>query len=169
MIAAYATFVSTVFFTLALVFASPSDLASQSEKYSDQDLAGVLQPTDKAYSVAMELAQTLRARHFTIKCVLRSKRGSSFEGLEGAALFRTSRGDFEAIFLPKQKTFARLRVLERQENGWYIYSFKGDPKPWPANRIESPRPIYFVKHSHTLLETTDDVLAENLRRAVSGH
>jgi hypothetical protein len=168
MISAHTTFVGNVFFVITLLLASPSFLSGQSEKCSDQDLLAVLQPTNKAYSMAMELAQTLRAGDFTINCVLRSKEEGLFEGLEGAALFRTNRGDFEAIFLPKQRTFEKLRVLERQENGWYIYSFEGDPKPWPANRIESPRRIYFVKHSHMLLETSNDVLAEDLRRAVSG-
>lgn len=168
MISAHTTFVANVFFGVTLLLASPSVLTRQSEKCSDLDLVAVLQPADKAYSMAMGLAQTLRARDFTIKCVLRSKEEGLFEGLEGAALFRTNRGDFEAIFLPNEKTFERLRVVERQENGWYIYSFAGDPKPWPANRIESPRRIYFVKHSHMLLETSNDMLAEDLRRVVSG-
>ncbi|HEX3227689.1 MAG TPA: hypothetical protein VHQ95_01920 [Pyrinomonadaceae bacterium] len=168
MTSGHTAFLSNVFFAVTLVFCSPSVLTSQSEKCSDQDLLAVLQPTDKVYSTAMELAQTPRARDFTIKCVLHSKQEASFEGLEGAALFRTNRGDFEAIFLPKQETFEGLKVLERQENGWYIYSFEGEPKPWPANRIESPRRIYFVKHSHMLLETSNDVLAEELRQAVSG-
>jgi hypothetical protein len=168
MISTHATFVGNVFFSVTLVLALPHCVSGQSEKCSDQDLIAVLQPTDKAYSMAMGLAQTLRAGGFTIQCVLRSKKEGLFEGLEGAALFRTSRGDFEAMFLPKQRTFERLRVLERQENGWYIYSFEGDPKPWPANRIESPRRIYFVKHSHILLDISDDVLAGDLCRAVSG-
>ena len=90
-----------------------------------------------------------------------------FEGQDGAALFRTNRGDFEAMFMPKQKTFEKMKVLERQENGWYVYSFEGDPKPRPSSGIESPRRIYFVKHAHLLLETSNDLLAEDLRQAVS--
>src|SRR5262245_24887182 len=115
---------------------------------SDLDLEAVLQPTNKAYSMAMELAQTLQAKGFIIKCVLRSKMEDFFEELEGAALFRTTRGSFEALFLPKPKTFDKLIVLERTENGRYIYSFEGDPKPAPWTGIDSARPIYFVKHDH---------------------
>src|SRR5258705_7565564 len=105
MISAQTTFVANVFFGVTLLFASPSVLTGQSEKCNDQDLLAVLQPADKAYSKAMELAETLRAGDFIIKCVLRSKQEGLFEGLEGAALFRTNRGDFEALFLPKEKTF----------------------------------------------------------------
>jgi hypothetical protein len=168
MISAQTTLVAHLFFGVTMLLASPSVRTGQSEKCSDQDLLAVLQPPDKAYSMAMELAQTLRAGDFTIKCVLRSKQEGLFEGLEGAALFRTNRGDFEAIFLPNEKTFEKLRVDEHQENGWYIYSFAGEPKPWLSKGFESPRRNYFVKHSHMLLVTSNDVLAEDLRRVVSG-
>jgi hypothetical protein len=165
MISAHATLVVNVLFSVLLPLVSV--LTGQSEKCRDQDLLAVLQPSDKSYSMAMELAQVLRDGDFTIKCVLRSKQEGLFEGLAGAALFRTNRGDFEALFLPSEKTFDRLEVVERQENGWYIYSFAGEPKPWPANRIESPRRIHFFKHSHMLLEISNDVLAKDLSRVVS--
>jgi hypothetical protein len=118
--------------------------------------------------MAMKLAQTLQARGFIIKCVLTSKMGGFFEEQEGAALFRTNRGDFEALFLPKSKTFERLGIHERQENGRYIYSFEGIPKPGPSTGIDSSRRWYFVKHAHMLLEVDDDALANDLRRAVTG-
>jgi hypothetical protein len=76
---------------------------------------------------------------------------SAFEGLEGAALYRTDRGDFEALFLPKAGTFANLAVTERGENGGYVYSFEGRPKPLGTNRLESPRRIYFVKRGNQFL------------------
>jgi len=168
MIFARGALVGNVFFGVMLLIALPSFLTGQSEKCSDRDLLAVLQPTDEAYSMAMELAKTLQAEGFIIKCMLRSKMGSMFEGQADAALFRTDRGDFEAMFLPKQKTFEKMIVLEREENGWYVYSFEGDPKPaWTPNRMESPRREYFVQHANLLLETSDGLLVEDLRRAVS--
>jgi len=162
------TFVGNVFFGVMLSLALPSVLIGQSEKCSDRDLLAALQPTDKEYSMAIELAKTLQAEGFIIKCMLRSKMEGSFVGQDDAALFRTDRGDFEAMFLPKQKTFEKMEIIERQENGWYVYSYEGDPKPaWATKRTESPRRIYYVKHANLLLETWDDLLAEDLRRAVS--
>jgi len=65
----------------------------------------------------------------------------AFEGLEGAALYRTDRGDFEALFLPKPQTFAGMIVIEEQQNGRYTYSFhghgRGPPTAWRA-RARSP-------------------------------
>ena len=167
MIFARSAFVGNVFFGAIVLLALPSFLAGQSEKCSDSDLLAALQPTDKAYSMAMELAKTLQAEGFIIKCMLRSKMEGAFEGQDGAALFRTNRGSFEAMFLPKQQTFEKMMVLERQENGWYVYSFEGDPKPRSLSRMDSPRREYFVKHAHLLLLTSNDLLAEDLRRAVS--
>jgi len=166
MLFARSTFFGNVFFGVTLLLALPSFLTGQSEKCSDSDLVAVLQPTDQAYSMAMELAKTLQAEGFIIKCMLRSKMEGEFEGQDGAALFRTNRGDFEAMFMPKQKTFEKMKVLERQENGWYVYSFEGNPKPRSLGR-QGPRREYFVKHAHLLLETSDALLAEDLRQAVS--
>jgi hypothetical protein len=160
------TFAGNVFFGVALLVALPAFPTAQSDKCSDSDLRAVLQPTDQGYTMAVALAKTLQAHDFIIKCALRSKMGGAFEGQDSAALFRTNRGDFEAIFLLKQMSFENLKVLERQENGWYFYSFEGDPKPLSGG-VQSPRPMYFVKHANFLLETSDDRLAEDLRRAVS--
>src|SRR2546428_1353827 len=91
---AYTMFVGIAFFCATLLLPPPSFPNGQSDKCSDLDMVAVLQPTDKSsYSMAMELAQTLQAKGFTIKCVLTSKMGGFFEELEGAALFRTNRGD----------------------------------------------------------------------------
>jgi len=159
-------FVGNVFLGVTLLLALPAFLRGQSERCSDQDLLALLQPADNAYTMAMELATKLQAEDFIIKCVLRSKKEGMFEGLDGAALIRTNRGDFEAMFLPKYKSFENLKVLERREIGWYFYWFEGEPKPWLANRIESPRPLYFVKHANLLLTMSDNLLAEDLHRAL---
>jgi hypothetical protein len=166
--AVHTTFVGIVFFGVTLLLLLPSFPNGQSAKCNNLDLKAVLPPTNKAYSMAMELAQMLQDKGFTIKCVLLSKMEGFFEELEGAALFGTTRDDFEALFVPKSKKFEKLSVLERTENGRHIYSFDGDPKPGPSSRIDSARRIYFVKHVHMLLEMDDDALAKDIHRAITG-
>jgi hypothetical protein len=48
-----------------------------------------------------------------------------FEGQEGAALYRTSLGDFDALFLPVSQRFDALQILERRQDGRYLY--------WPGD------------------------------------
>ena len=50
-----------------------------------------------------------------------------FEGQLGAALYRTNRGDFEALFVTEPHTFSSLRLVERSEGGRYLYQFEGTP------------------------------------------
>lgn len=164
----YSAFVGIIFLSTTIFLAPPSFQNTQSAKCDGRDLQAAIQSSEQVYSMAMELADRLQAKDFTIKCVLRSKMEGLFEGLQGAALFRTNKGDFEALFLPKHRTFEKLNVLERHDTGWYIYSFDGDPKPWPANRIESPRRMYFVKQAHILLSMSSDTLAKDLHTAIIG-
>jgi len=53
----HTAFVGIVFFGATLLLPLPSFPNGQSAKCSDLDLVAVLQPTDKTYSMAMELAQ----------------------------------------------------------------------------------------------------------------
>ena len=49
-----------------------------------------------------------------------------------------------------------------------FYSFEGQPKPWPANRIDSAQRMYFLKDAHRLLIIWgDESLAERLRGALT--
>lgn len=163
----YTAFAGTVFLALTFALVPLSTQTIQSEQCSKQDLRALLQPGDSAYAMAMSLAQTLGTKGFTVKCVLRSKMSGLFKGQKGEALFRTHLGDFEAIFLPKEITFEQMTVIERRRNGWYNYSFEGDPEPLPPNEIQSPRRQFFVMQSNFLLETSSDELAEKLRLAVA--
>jgi hypothetical protein len=79
-----------------------------------------------------------------------SKMDGTFDGQDGAALYRTDHGDFEVLFLPQPKTFDRLRVIERRDGERYSYRFKGPPQPWPANLIDSAFRIYFIKNGNRL-------------------
>jgi hypothetical protein len=51
-----------------------------------------------------------------------------FEGQEGAANYQTDVGAFEALFLPKPETFNTLEIVEQEETGGFIYSFRGSPR-----------------------------------------
>lgn len=143
-------------------------LSGQIQDCSPMDLSAAVQPTDKAYGPARALSDHLERGGFRVRCVLRSRWEGLFEGLVGAALYRTDRGDFEALFLSPSDTFDQLRVNERKEGAAWVYSFEGEPKPWPANRIEGRR-IQFVKHAHRLLLVWDDEkLAALLQQAIAG-
>ncbi len=151
----------------AMLFLLPrtTSAATQGSECSAQDLLAVLKTDDPAYTDAMELAQVLSNHNFTVKCVLQSKMTRLFEGQKGAALYRTNRGDFEALFLPKTKTFA-VQPIETRENGRYIYSFAGSPHatggPW-----DCARPTYFSQHANQLFETGDEPLAAALEKTLA--
>ena len=126
------------------------------------------QGVDTAYAPAQALAHELRQHGFTVNCILRSHSESLFDGQAGAGVFQTDEGNFDALFMPPPGTFDKLVVVERREGSGYVYSFEGEPKPWPANRMESARRMYFVKDGHRLLIIWgDEKLAERLRRALA--
>jgi hypothetical protein len=151
----------------ATLFVSPRTTATtaRGSECSTQDLLAVLRADDPAYTDAMELAQALRNHGFAVKCVLRSTMFRVFEGQKGAALYRTNRGDFEALFLPKAQTFS-VHPGEERKNGRYIYSFSGSPhstgSPW-----DSARPTFFVQHANQFLTTWDKQLATELDKALA--
>jgi hypothetical protein len=148
-------------FALAWLLAAPLLLA-QSVGCTPEETAALLPPVDPAYDDVLELARTLSEHGFTITCVLTSKMGGLFNGLEGAALFRTTDGDFDALFLPKPKTFADLKVIERQQKKGFAYFFAGKPRSWSANRLESVRREYFINRGNQLLVLSDDRLRTKL-------
>jgi hypothetical protein len=102
----------------------------------------------------MELARFLRSRGFAVECVLLSKEERMFEGQEGAANFQTDLGVFEVLFLSKPQTFNALEIIEQQETGGYLYSFRGSPRSLVIH-WEGVRPTYFLKHENQLLHTLD--------------
>jgi hypothetical protein len=77
-------------------------------------------------------------------------------------------GDVDALFLPKLHTVDGLQNFERQESGRYLYSFAGHPKPWPANLIDAPRPVYFAKNLSRLIVAHDKELAAHLGSILTG-
>jgi hypothetical protein len=127
-----------------------------------------LAKSDAAYPDAMDLAQTLISHSFIVTCVSPSQMTDTFEGQEGAAVYRTNEGDFEALFLPKPQNFNQLRVIERHDGHSYRYSFAGRPEPWPANLIEGAFPLYFVKHRNELIVAQDHQAAIRIKGAIGG-
>ncbi len=82
-----------------------------------------LQPSDPAYSDAMELARTLALHDFRVICISPSRWTGTFQGQKGAALFWTTpEGGFDALFLPKPQNFDELQIVHRVEHGRHLYS-----------------------------------------------
>jgi hypothetical protein len=121
-----------------------------------------LQPSDPVYRDAVDFARALADNGFIVQCIAPSKMVGTFEGQTGAALYRTNRGDFDALFLPNLPNLDGLQIFERQEGGRYLYSFGGRPKPWPANLIDASRPVYFIKNLNRLIVAHDKELAAHL-------
>jgi len=128
-----------------------------------------LRPSDSGYFHAVALARLLADGGPRVMCLAPSTMNDMFAGQEGAVLYRTDRGDFEALFLPPSQSFDALRIVERREGSRYLYSFTGQPKPWPANLIDASYPLYFFKHSNRLLVTSDKDLIGQLETVLTRH
>ncbi len=140
-------------------------LIANASECDARELENPIKPVDPTYSEAMDLAEVLRDHGLTIKCVLPSKMVNSFEDQVGAALYRTNRGDFEALFLKKPATFASVKSTEAEKNGFYFYSFEGRPPArggWTSSRRE-----YFIKHTNQLLVTRQEQLAVYLDKELN--
>ena len=80
---------------------------------SAEELNNILRPI----ADAIALAATLQNHGSTILCVLPSKFAQFLPRQTGAALFRTTIGDFEALFRPKEQNFDDVFISEeRDEN-----------------------------------------------------
>lgn len=140
-------------------------LIAKASECDARELENPIKPIDPIYSEAMDLAEVLRDGGLAIKCVLPSKMVNAFECQAGAALYRTDRGDFEALFLETPATFASVKPNEAQENEFYLYSFEG----WPAARggWTSTRREYFVKNRNRMLVTREEQLAVYLDKELN--
>jgi hypothetical protein len=143
-----------------LCVGSQSALGNQ-QPCGPEEAQALLPVSNPAFADALDLARTLGSRGFVVKCILSSKMEGLFAGQEGAALYRTNRGDFEALFLPKSQNFSALLVVEQRETADYVYSFLGSPRPWPANRMEGSK-TYFIKNTNRLFITWDSQVAKIL-------
>ena len=124
-----------------------------------RELTELLRPTDPAYAESIELTREMEHRGYTVRCVLRSKMENFFEGQLGAALYRTNRGDFEALFLTKPRTFDSVCVVERFVKGEvYHYSFEGSPH---STGMDGRR-TFFARRTNRFFMTFDMRLAADL-------
>jgi len=124
-------------------------------------------PTDAGvYRDAMTLADKLGKNGIEVECVMGSTMGGSFEGQNGAAVYRTNRGSLDVLFLTPPGTFDRLRILEQRNGERYSYRFKGPPQPWPSNLIDSAYRIYFIKDRNMLFVVDDVELAAMIQKLV---
>jgi len=137
-----------------------------SEECSSNELLALLKPSDPAYADAMKLTQALQSHGFIVKCVLQSKMVRTFEGQIGAALFKTDHGDFEALILPREQSFDLLESIERRENGRFLYSFLGDPRPTSPHPMNSKYPMFFEKHANEFFITWQPELAKKIVKAL---
>ena len=143
---------------------SPSLLA-QSSECTGKEAQAQLPSFDPAYVDAMELARYLIDHGFIVKCVGKPIE-IEFEGQKGAALYRTNRGSFVAVFLPKGQNFDALEVVEQRQGARYLYSFRGTPRS-PAH-IDSSKPIYYVKFGNVLFDVWGNAdLAASIKAAVT--
>lgn len=142
-------------------------LSAHNQDCPPNDLSAALQPGDQAYAPALTLSQDLQRSGFVVRCVLRSHFESAFEGQIGAALYRTDRGDFEALFLAPPATFDQLTFNERREGASWVYTLTGQPKLRSSNRIEGRR-LRVVKHAQRLFMVLEnDRLAATLERVIA--
>lgn len=122
----------------------------------------------------MEQSRTLEANGFTVQCVFPTKLRSMFEEaygrlthstIAGEASFETNYGYVDVVFLPKGRTFADFKIIERREGSGYFYTFASNPRVWDG-RLETGRRLYFLKHDNHLLFVDDAKLRALLEKAL---
>jgi hypothetical protein len=120
---------------------------------SPEELKNLLRSSDPAYADAIGLAGTLQNHGFTIQCVLPSKFAHFLPRQTGAALFRTTTGDFETLFRPKEENFDDIHISEERDvnlPSWssFHYIFRD-----PQGRMVTEswgRETFFVRHHNVL-------------------
>lgn len=146
---------------------SPLATSARPAGCTSRDLIAALQPSNHEYADATELKQVLQAHGLVVGCVLRSKMAAMFEGQEGAALYRTDQGDFEALFLPKPKSWDALEIVQTEKNGQYWTSFTWPPKAGPTKFIDGAQRGYYVKHANVLCVAWSGGLSTKLNRILN--
>jgi hypothetical protein len=152
------------FLLAALLFLLFRPLAAtgQTTPCKPNELQAALSSAAPVYPAAVALSNDLQKSGIAVRCILASKMDNFFEGLQGAALYRTEQGDFEALFLPREKTFSSLTISEEQSGRQYVYHFTGTPAA--ATHIEAAHRLYFVKRRNILFLLSDKTSAARLAK-----
>jgi hypothetical protein len=130
---------------------------SSSQACDSRELTESLTSTDPLYAETVELTKELENRGYVVRFVLQSKLANAFPEQLGAALYRTSRGDFEVLFLTKPRTFDSARLVEHEKNGFYTYSLQGIPPGNHTMHMQCGRRNFFAKHANRLFITQDSM------------
>ena len=151
-------------FIVCVVFVMAATAVGQSNDPCRDENSRRAWDHDPVHDDAMELAHTLEGHSFVVECVRSSKQSQIFDGQKGAAWYKTNRGIFEVLFLPRGQTFDELKIVSESKGGGFsIYSFQG--KPLTSTTMKSKAPIAFIKHDNVMFEVFgDDSLAKNLEQ-----
>jgi hypothetical protein len=150
-----------------LYFASPPLVAAQALRDPCKDVPSrQAWAKDPVHADATELGLFLGRRGFVVHCITSSKESNRFKGEKGAAWFKTNRGIFDVLFLPRGDSFDAFEVVERpQRNGRYLYSFQGTPHILGIE--DSSERMWFVKHENMLFSVGgNQQLASDLKQAL---
>ena len=142
----------------------PAMAFGQVKPCGPEELTAVVPANALIYPETAILAKKLGGRGILVNCVLLSKMEGLFVGQDGAALYRTDRGDFEVLFLHPGKSFELLKIVERRDGSRYAYNFTGPPEPASANIIESGNAFYFLKHQNMLVVLRQKELADTMEK-----
>jgi hypothetical protein len=121
-----------------------------------------IEPADPAYSDAMTLARVLADDGVSVLCIGPSTMNGTFEGEVGAAIYKTSGGVFEALFLPQSRPSMSCRSGSDEMERFYLYSFEGQPKSSSADPWTASRPFHFLKNLNRLIVSRDKELVAHL-------
>jgi len=114
----------------------------------------------------MDLARLLTSKGIRVDCICASKSQGLFEGQKGATYFHTDAGIFESLYLPKGRVF-RVEMIEKQENGCKVYSFRGSPVGRSINSCGRAKSMVIIERKNVLLLADGGSGAERLRRALN--
>ena len=144
------------------VVAVASAVAQTNDWCRNEDLRRAWE-RDPVHDYAMELASTLERHDLIVECVRSSKQAQIFDEQKGAAIYKTNRGVFEVLFLPKGQTFDELKIVSESKEGFSKYSFRGRPRI--PHTIETKSQIAFIKHENVMFEVFgNDELAKILEQ-----
>jgi hypothetical protein len=146
--------------------------SAKSERCSSRELSAAVTAADPIYVESLKLTKQLQQRGYVVQCVLQSKMANFFEGQIGAALYRTGRGDFEALFLTEPHTFSSVRLVEHTDSGRYRYRFEGSPPVSGGGGgggagMDCARRTFFARGANQFFVTEDKQLAASLGQVLN--